>query len=229
MRAMRPGRSLLAALLALVALPAAATNGDFRIVVNEPRTERVEDAALHGFVLLNEAATNAAAVGTVGRAFSTSRGINNTVWGVVTEAINFPLASGNVIGLEAAAVNMSHDNRGAIFGLDVVFKNRMDSTVPEPVPRVGENRYNQDSVAIHISAQPRSPAGEYSGWQTGIKFAPASLDRSAGVPYAVGIDLSEAELPARFYLMVWRCGAVKCGLRPTDRGAEVVVDIDRAP
>ena len=147
---------------------------------------------------------------------------------MVTEAINFPSASGNVIGLEAAAVNMSHDNRGAILGMDVVFKNRMDMGILEPVPEVGENRFNQNSLALHISAQPRSPAGEYSGWQTGIKFAAASLDRSVSVPYAVGIDYSEAQLPARFYLMVWRCGAVKCGLKPTATGAEVVVDIDRA-
>ena len=209
-------------------MPAMAGTGDFRIVVDEPRSARSEDAALHGFVLLNQNASNSAAVGTVGRAFSTSRGVRNSLWGVVTEAINFPTASGNVIGLETAAVNMSHDNRGAVFGVDVVFKNRLDVSVPEAVPAVGENRFNEHSVAVHVSAQPRSPAGEYSGWQTGIKFAAASLDRSVGVPYAVGIDYSEARIPARFYLMVWRCGQVKCGLKPTDAGAEIVVDIDGA-
>jgi hypothetical protein len=224
---MAPMNATLYLCLALAALPVHAVTGDFRIVVDEPRAVRSEDAALHGFVLLDQNAANSAAVGTVGRAFSTSRGMRNSLWGVVTEAINFPTASGNVIGLEAAAVNMSHDNRGAIFGMDVVFKNRMDVSVPEPVPAIGENRFNEHSVALHVSAQPRSPAGEYSGWQTGIKFAAASLDRSVGVPYAVGIDYSEARVPARFYLMVWRCGIVKCGLQPTETGAEVVVDIDR--
>ena len=220
--------TLLTLLLALAALPGAAATGDFRVVVDEPRALRSEDAAVHGFVLLNERASNAAAVGTVGRAFSTSRGRFNSLWGVVTEAINFPSASGNVIGLEAAAVNMSHANRGVVVGIDVVFKNRLDVGFLEPVPEVGENRFNDQSIALKVSSQPRSGAGEYSGWQTGIKFTGWSLDRSASVPYAVGIDFSEAEVPADFYLMVWRCGKVKCGLRPTSEGAEVVVDIDRA-
>ena len=217
------------ALLTLAAAPALAGSGDFRIVVDSPRAARSEDTALHGYVLLNGRAENASAVGTVGRAFSTSRGTNNSVWGVVTEAINFPMAGGNVIGLEAAAANMAHDNRGAIRGLDVVFKNRADVAIGIPVPMVGDNRFNERSVALHVSAQPRSPAGEYSGWQTGLKFANWSLDRSATVPYAVGIDFSEAEVPARFYLMVWRCGAVKCGLKPGAAGLEVEVDIDRLP
>jgi len=216
------------ALLAFAALPAAAAgSGDFRIVVDEPRAVRSEDAALHGFALLNQHAQNAAAVGTAGRAFSLSRAADNAIWGVVTEAINFPSASGNVIGLEAAAVNMSHDNRGSVLGLDVVFKNRWDTGLHQPVPTVGENRYNEHSAALQVSAQPRSAAGEYSGWQTGIRFARSSLDRSAGRAYAAAIDFSEAEVPATFYLMVWRCGVVKCGLKPTAGGFTVVVDIDR--
>jgi hypothetical protein len=227
MRPMKNGIVYVSLLLA--ALPAGADLGDFRVVVDAPRAARSEDVALHGFVLLTPQASNVAAVGTIGRAFSTSRGARNTVWGVVTEAINLPTASGNVIGLEAAAANMSHDNRGAVLGIDVVFKNRMDGAIAAAIPAVGENRFNQHSVALHVSAQPRSPAGEYSGWQTGIKFAAASLDRSVEVPYAAGIDYSEARVPATFYLMVWRCGEVKCGLRPTDAGAEIVVDIDRAP
>jgi hypothetical protein len=216
-------------LLLAAALPAAAVDGigDFRIVVDEPRALRSEDAALHGFVLLNERAQNAAAVGAAGRAFSLSRAPNTAVWGVVTEAINFPGASGNVVGLEAAAVNMSHDNRGAVLGLDVVFKNRWDSDLHQAVPAIGDNRYNDHSAAVQVSAQPRSAAGEYSGWQTGIRFARSSLDRSASRRYAVAIDFSEAEVPATFYLMVWRCGQVKCGLKPTDAGLDVVVDIDR--
>jgi hypothetical protein len=219
---------LLAALAALAAHAAHAGTGDFRIVVDEPRAVRSEDAALHGFVLLNANASNAAAVGAVGRAFSVSPGARNSLWGVVTEAINLPGASGNVIGLEAAAANMSHDNRGAVLGVDVVFKNRMDVEFDEPIPEVGQNRYNDQSVALHVSAQPRSAAGEYSGWQAGLKFAKWSLDRSKSVPYAVGIDFTEAEIPADFYLMAWRCGKVKCGLRPAEGGFVVVVDIDAA-
>jgi hypothetical protein len=226
MRRMKTG--ILYPLLLAASLGAAATPGDFRVVVDEPRGVRSEDAAVHGFTLLNQGAANAAAVGTVGRAFSLSSGEHNALWGVVTEAINFPGARGHLVGLEAAVVNMAHHNSGVVRGIDVVFKNRMDVSFVEPLPAVGENRFNDRSVALHVSSQPRSPAGEYSGWQAGIKFAAWSLDRSASVPYAVGIDFSEAEVPATFYLMVWRCGPVKCGLLPTAEGFAIVRDIDGA-
>jgi hypothetical protein len=97
------------------------------------------------------------------------------------------------------------------------------------VPVVGQNRFNDSSEAILIASQPRSSAGEYSGWQTGIRFDRSSLDRSVSVPYAAAIDVSDAQVPATFYLIVWRCGKVKCGLKPTEDGAVVVRDIDNAP
>ncbi len=207
---------------------AAADPGDFRMLVDDTQAPRPEYSALQGFVMLGEGAAHKRAVGSVGRAFSLSSGPDNTVWGVVTEAINFPSASGSVVGTESAVVNMSPDNEGELRGIDVVFKDRMDSAIDDPVPVVGRNRYNERSAALYVSSQPRSGAGEYAGWQAGIKFAPASLDRSASVPYAAAIDVSEARVQAPLYLLVWRCGQVKCGLKPTDDGATIVVDIEYA-
>lgn len=222
-------RRMFALSFAGLAAVAAASPGDFTLVVDSPRGEQSEDSALHGFVMLKDGASGARAVGTVGRAYSTSSGGDNTVWGVVTEAINLPGARGNVVGLEAAAVNMSPDNSGELRGIDVVYKNRMDLSLGDAVPAVGQNRFNDKSAALYVSSQPRSPAGEYSGWQAGIRFAPNSVDRSASVPYAVAIDASDVQVDAPFYLIVWRCGAVKCGLKPTDGGMTVAVDIERAP
>jgi hypothetical protein len=133
------------------------------------------------------------------------------------------------VGTESAVVNMSHDNDGELRGLDVVFKNRLDGALADPVPTVGQNRYNEHSAAVYVSAQPRSPAGEYSGWQAGIKFAATALDRSASVPWTAAIDASEVQAKAPFYLVVWRCGKVRCGLKPTEDGATIVTDIDNAP
>jgi hypothetical protein len=205
---------------------AAADAGDYRIEVDA--LSGTEDHALQGYVLLGQDASFSRAVGTVGRAFSMSRQPGNTVWGVVTEAINFPQARGHVVGIESGVANLANDNDGELRGIDVVFKDRGDADLNNPVPDVGLNRFNESSAAVYISAQPRSSAGEFSGWQAGIRFAPTSVDRSLMKPYAVAIDTSDVQVAAPFYLIVWRCGAVKCGLRATENGAEIVNDIDAA-
>lgn len=223
-------------LLRFVALAFVATGaiaradpGDFRVVIEGARAPYSEESALHGFILLNETATGARAVGAVGRAYSVSPGPDNTVWGMVSEAANFPGAQGNIVGIESAVVNMAPGNVGELRGIDIMFKNRLDVNVDVAVPVVGANGYNERSAGIYIGSQPRSPAGEYSGWQSGIRFGKTSLDRSASVPYTAAIDVSEVETIVPFYVIVWRCGAVKCGLKPTDQGFSIVLDIEHEP
>jgi hypothetical protein len=218
-----------AACLVVAATTVRADPGNFGLVVDSERSQDSEDKALQGFVMLQPGASHAHAVGSVGRAYSQSREQGNTVWGVVTEAVNMEGAGGNAVGTESAVVNMTHDNDGELRGIDVVFKDRMDSALAAPVPFVGENRYNDHSAAVYVSSQPRSPAGEYSGWQAGIKFGSTALDRSASVPWTAAIDASEVQPNAPFYLVVWRCGKVRCGLKPTDDGATIVNDIDNLP
>jgi hypothetical protein len=91
---------------------------------------------------------------------------------------------------------------------------------------VGENRFNE-SAAVFVSSQPRSPAGEYSGWQAGIRFARFSLDRSSSHPWTAALDVSDVRVEAPFYLVVWRCGGLRCGMRLTPDGPVTVTDIDR--
>jgi hypothetical protein len=225
---MCPWRPALLFVLVL-ARAACADPGDFRGVVSTARPPYSEDFALHGFLLLDRGAAGSRGAGVIGRTYSLSADPSNTVWGIVAEAINFPEAGGHIVGTESAVVNMAPDTIGEIRGVHVVFKNRMDMGIAEPVPAVGRNRFNENSAAIYVSGQPRSPAGEYSGWQSGIKFDRHSLDRSVSVPYTAAIDVSEVEVPATFYLIVWRCGEVKCGLKPTDDGAVVVRDIEHLP
>jgi hypothetical protein len=209
-----------------IASAAAQGRGDYRLEVDSFRPPGSEDSALQGYVLLRANASNSRAVGSVGRAYSTSGQPGNTVWGVVTEAINFPGARGHIVGLESGVANESHDNVGELRGIDVVLKNRSDDDIGQPVAMVGENRYNESSSAVYISAQPRSAAGEYLGWQTGIKFGPVSVDRSRSRPYAAAIDMSQVDVPVPFYLLVWRCGDVNCGLLPGPNGLVLVRDID---
>jgi hypothetical protein len=225
-----PARFLRFAVAASLCLAATARAepGEFDLMVDSARNQSSEDKALQGYVMLQPGASHARAVGTIGRAYSQSHEEGNTVWGVVTEAINFAGASGHMVGTESAVANMAHDNVGELRGVDVVFKNRGDAALNDPVPTVGQNRYNDHSAAVYVSAQPRSPAGEYSGWQAGIKFGSTSLDRSASVPWTAAIDASEVQAAVPFYLVVWRCGKVRCGLKPTDDGATIVTDIDNA-
>ncbi|HUI99604.1 MAG TPA: hypothetical protein VLY46_05170 [Usitatibacter sp.] len=214
---------------ALVMAPfAMARAAEFDASVDSLRGPESEDSALFGFIVLKDGAAGAHAVGSVARAYSVSAGTGNTVWGVVSEAVNFPAAQGNVVGIESGVVNMNPSNDSQLRGLHLVFKDRTDLAIDAAVPVVGRNHYNENSAALYIASQPRSGAGEYSGWQSGIKFDAASLDRSASVPYAAAIDVSEAQVPATFYLIVWRCGDAKCGLKPTDDGAIIVRDVDRA-
>ncbi|HZZ91991.1 MAG TPA: hypothetical protein VFE23_05475 [Usitatibacter sp.] len=223
-------RNAVAALVGAAWMGAAVAGpGDFRLEVGSSRPDGSEDTALHGYVLLQPGATHSRAVGTVGRAYSVSGLPDNTVWGVVTEAINFPSAIGSVVGTESAVVNMAPGNAGELRGLDIVFKDRLDASIDQPVPNVGDNRFNESSAAVYVSSQPRSPAGEYSGWQAGIRFGRSSLDRSASRPWTAALDVSEVQVDAPFYLVVWRCGLVRCGLRLTADGPVTVADIDRMP
>ncbi len=221
----KPPLRLAAVVLCLAAVPARAAPGDFSLYLDSDRGLS-EDRALQGFVMLQPGTANARAVGSIGRAYSQSRAEGNTVWGVVTEAVNLGGANGHAVGTESAVANLSHDNTGELRGLDVVFKDRSDADLDNPVATVGQNRYNDHSAAVYVSAQPRSAAGEYSGWQAGIKFGSSALDRSASVPWTAAIDASEVQPLAPFYLVVWRCGKVRCGLKPTDDGATIVNDID---
>lgn len=226
---MRMATALPAALLLAARAAGAAGPADFESVVDAIRPPDSEDRAVQGFTLVDARGAGARAVGVVGRAYSVSSAPGNTLWGLVSEAVNLPAGSGHIVGIESGVANMNPANAGALRGLDVVFKNRSDANLAAPVPVVGANAYNERSAAIYVSSQPRSPAGEYSGWQSGIKFDRHSLDRTASVRYAAAVDVSEVDLPEAYYLIVWRCGEVKCGLKPTEAGATVVRDIDRLP
>lgn len=65
---------------------------------------------------------------------------------------------------------------GQCIGLYVVFANRTSIGIAAP-GGLGVNRYNVGATACIIDAYPRSSAGEWCGWKTGIKFASSAMDR----------------------------------------------------
>jgi len=122
---------------------------------------------------------------------------SGTSWGVATEAWNgdfdvVPETSITLVGGEFAVAAQYHANEAPLVGVDVVYKNRQDGADRPTYGLVGENKYNNHSWGIMISAQPRSAIGEYSGWETAIRIAPNSLDRSATEPETTIIDMGSS-------------------------------------
>lgn len=151
------------------------------------------------------------------------------VWGADIFAMGGLHADVQLVGAEIAAYQRNNNNRQVSAAINTIFGNRVPVSAPPPDGK-GANRYNEFSMAWFVSAQPRSSAGEYSGWQTAIKLDASALDRTLSKPYASFLDASEvAMVDAPWYLVVYKCGAVKCGLKITDAGIEVWRDIDGAP
>lgn len=127
----------------------------------------------------------------------------SSAWGIACEAWNIQSTTAGVVGIEATAVSLRHDNTGNKFGAFLTFKNRSDGqTVPGAYSLstpggtfssggsgLGSNSYNRYSRAVYIDSQPRTASGEYCGWAVGIYFAANSLDYSLDGA-AIGIDFS---------------------------------------
>lgn len=167
----------------------------------------------------------ALSVGIAARAYSA--GSYGGTWGIAAEAINAPLSVGTaLLGGEFLVGSRGPWNDSSKWGVNIIFMNR--ATTELEVGK-GGNRFNNNSAAIQIDAQRRSSAGEYSGWQSGIKFSNHALDRSLDKQYAAVIDISEIVLEDRFYFLVWMCGDSKCGLEMDDISIKIWKNIDTVP
>lgn len=86
-----------------------------------------------------------------------------------------------------------------ISGYRAIFSNRpTDGSAVQN--GISTNRYNYNSVAYEISAQPRSSAGEYCGFVRGVVFRTLAMDRDLD-RLAIGVDFAEvtdAEVTARW-------------------------------
>lgn len=135
-----------------------------------------------------------------------------SVWGIATEAwsgdpTTLPSAPCPLIGGEFAVLSQAHNNDKAVIGGDFVFKNRSDGASDVLYGSAGNNAFNRHSEAIRISTgfnAARPPSGAFTGWATGIKFRPNSLDQSIDRK-AVGIDLSEVD-PSRMLAAIKLAG-----------------------
>lgn len=167
-------------------------------------------------------------VGGALRAYSAST-YPTGVWGADIYAVNAPGTPLQLVGAEIAVYQRNHANWQVSAAINTIFGSRLP--VDDPEHALGENRYNENSVAMLVTSQPRPTSGEFSGFQTGIRFDRVSLDRSRSRGWTAAIDVSPLEVheDARFYLVVFRCGTQRCGLRLTETGQmEVWRDVDSA-
>lgn len=130
---------------------------------------------------------------------------NITVFGAATEAWTSPVASqATLVGLESSIISQYNANEMALLTGDFVFKNRPDSLFSGAVVQgLGADKYNSNSRAIQISAQPRSTAQEKCGFGRGLVFQDGSLDSwydtaNAVIQRAIGIDFTPLDGPFTF-------------------------------
>jgi hypothetical protein len=127
---------------------------------------------------------------------------NGVVTGVEGIAVNATDKSGAGLGAQLwggifiAQNQVFNHTAGAGAGVYVQFRNRTEAlTTPVNGTPGATQGYGKNFAGIYIDAQARgSVVGIPCGWQTGIKFSQASLDRVTGGALAVGIDMTAFDL-----------------------------------
>lgn len=138
----------------------------------------------------------------------TTAGVGGAAWGGVFEAAaSGSSVNADLIGIEVDCVALRDNSNGSKVGVSSIFFNRRSGQLNTAIP-VGDNKYNANSIGLLINSFPRSPSGEYCGFERGIWFRRFSLDQSVNLPKAIGID---------FY-----------GTGPLDTGENGAINLDRA-
>lgn len=85
--------------------------------------------------------------------------------------------TGALIGIEVSPAEFNDSTVAPKIGVESVFINRQDLGAAV-LAGLGANLYNYNSKCFSVSSIPRSSAGEFCGWYTGLQFGPGSLDAS---------------------------------------------------
>jgi hypothetical protein len=183
----------------------------------------IEQAAVSGFSWGEHWERNI-----VGGAFRSHANGSWAAWGIATEAVSAPDSIAHLVGAEIVVASRNGNSDQAVkWGLPIIFGNRATGNDGPLEGPIGKNAFNENAKAVLIQGYARSPAGEYSGWQTGIYFDKTSMDRTVSKPYASAIDVSDVQSQgAPWYLVTYRCGTLRCGLKASVVGIEIWRDID---
>lgn len=184
-----------------------------------------EQAAVSGYSWYSGAARSP-----VGGAFrGHSTGPAGGVFGIAVESIASETSTSHVIGAEIDVISRNPNSGGQVkWGMPMIFFNRMCGSNCPVEAGLGDNSYNEGSVAFPIQSLPRSSIGEFSGWQSVIRIDGSALDRTKRIPYATVINAETATTApgVAWYVATWACGSSKCGLAIAGEQLEVWTAID---
>lgn len=138
--------------------------------------------------------TTGQVLGVSGQAFASAGGgtaIGVLAWAGDGQQFVPPVAPATLYGIQALVLQQWDNITGATrtVGIQCLFSNRVNAGLP-PLRGLGSNRYAAGAIAVEISSQSPSSAGEACGWGVGISFSAVSMAQPAAGISGVGIDMS---------------------------------------
>lgn len=197
------------------------------ITIDPPDWYDREQAAVSGFSWGSN--TNRLVVGGAFRGYS-----NGSPWafGIATESIASPTSTAHLVNEMDIVSRNGNSVDAQKWGINIIFFDRTTGAGGALESPVGANAFNKNAKTLVIESLPRTAAGEYSGWQTFAYFGPTAFDRTVDKPYASVLDVSDVapvDETVPVYVLVYRCGQSRCGLKATILGLELWETIDTTP
>lgn len=147
------------------------------------------------------------------------------VWGANFESTSAPEANNHLVGIEIGVYGRNGTCSWCVKrGLYMIFRNSAEAEPEGP----GEF-HNENATVMQIGATGASER-HYSGFQSVISFDQTAMDRTVSKPYISIVDTSDLKVrkDTPLYLLVYKCGDDKCGLKVTENGQlEIYRDIDK--
>lgn len=196
------------------------------ITIDPPQWYDAEQAAVSGYSWGSNPAR--IAVGGAFRGYS-----NGSPWafGIATESISSPTSTAHLVNEMDIVSRNGNSVDSAKWGLNIIFFNRATGASGALESPIGANAFNKNAHALEVESLPRTAAGEYSGWNIFAHFGASAFDRTTDRAYASVVDLSDVtaneEVPV--YVVVYRCGQARCGLKVSTLGLELWELIDTTP
>lgn len=121
---------------------------------------------------VRRSAGNNLVVGAQFSAYANVGVVGQIMFGANTAAVGESGSDCSLVGIEVDAGTRTSHSASSKTGMDIVFFN---GGAPEGL---GGNLYNYNAVAMHLSSQTRTAAGEFCGWNIGWSLSPLCMDTS---------------------------------------------------
>jgi hypothetical protein len=152
--------------------------------------------------------------------FANSNDERDVMWGSMPIVCNgnetrAPQADHVMVGTELNVIQQYNNGSLPKVGENLVFFNRYMKAQNTLMPK-GPNRFNVNTTALFISSQAPSAAGEFCGWEKGIRFDKNSLSPSVEESAPTAIDMRDNTVMGAGgnpWLVLFRKGRYTYGIR----------------